>query len=88
MPSLNISKIALIQQSENCFLADKLIYAEMEGAVAALVFNDGSYNQSNGTKVYNKKNLATILMITWFFFSSFSRLGCHAKDSPYSCVLY
>jgi hypothetical protein len=51
MQSLNRSKIALIQQSENCFLADKLIHAEMEGAVAALVFSIGSSNQSQGTKV-------------------------------------
>lgn len=38
----NMSKIALIEQSTNCYLVDKIMNAERDGAVAAIVYNNST----------------------------------------------
>ncbi|KAL9547789.1 hypothetical protein MBANPS3_005992 [Mucor bainieri] len=38
----DISKIALIEQSANCYLVDKIINSERDGAVAAIIFSNGT----------------------------------------------
>lgn len=42
----NISKIALIQQSTRCFLADKLLYVQNNGAIGAIVFHNTSATEN------------------------------------------
>ncbi|KAI8077524.1 hypothetical protein BDF21DRAFT_421223 [Thamnidium elegans] len=43
----NISKIALIQQTRNCFLADKLNFALLDGASGVIIFNNGTTNEGS-----------------------------------------
>lgn len=42
----NISRIALIQQSTRCFLVDKLLFVQNNGAIGAIVFRNSSSSDS------------------------------------------
>lgn len=38
----NMSRVALIEQSTNCYLIDKIMNAERDGAVAAIIFSNST----------------------------------------------
>ncbi|GAN07602.1 hypothetical protein MAM1_0168c07102 [Mucor ambiguus] len=50
----NMSKIALIEQSINCYLVDKIMNAERDGAVAAIIFNNSTVSNRQPVGVIPK----------------------------------
>ncbi|KAK4511342.1 GrpE, mitochondrial [Mucor velutinosus] len=50
----NMSRIALIEQSTNCYLVDKIMNAERDGAVAAIVFNNSTVSNEQPMGVIPK----------------------------------
>ncbi|KAI8637600.1 hypothetical protein BD408DRAFT_47297 [Parasitella parasitica] len=50
----NISKIALIEQSTNCYLIDKIVNAERDGAIAAIIFDNGTSSNQQSMGVMPK----------------------------------
>lgn len=79
----NVSKIALIEQSFNCYLVDKIMNAERDGATAAIIFNNSTSPDQQTMVIYKKngmwaKILTQIIILT----------GCDASICQYSCLLH
>lgn len=48
----NISKVALIQQSKTCFLTDKIHLAQLDGAIAVVIYHNGSNGYDTSARFY------------------------------------
>lgn len=53
----NFSKIALIRQSKNCFLTDKINFAQLDGAIAVIVFHNVSNSYDSSARFSGMVNI-------------------------------
>lgn len=93
----NISRIALIRQSRDCYFIDKILNAQLDGAIGAIIFHNVSLDSDDPSAKFNG-------MVIFIFFSSRQMLkydnnafflffyivliGCACKNSRHSRFSY
>ncbi|KAI9244878.1 hypothetical protein EDC94DRAFT_629150 [Helicostylum pulchrum] len=70
----NISKIALIQQTQNCFLADKLNFAQLDGASGVIIFNNGTTNDGSSVNYRGMGIMPGIVTVPAYYIDASSGL--------------